>query len=156
MPEHCITVSTDSIPEKLPLPGQAKVCHALALVLCVLAVSGALLLRHDGSDGLYLLGTKWPASCPLYQNLGITCALCGLTRSFSSIARGDFLQATQFHFFGPAVFVFVCLQIPYRIYALLVTRTKNRKLKRTGIYLALALAGALLINWFIYLGGLVL
>ena len=155
MPEHCIRVSTDSMPEKLPLPGQVKVGHALVLALCVLAVSGALLLQHGG-DGLYLFGTKWPASCPLYQNLGIKCALCGLTRSFSSIARGDFSKAAQFHFFGPAVFVFVCLQIPYRIYALLATHTENRKLRLTGIYLALVLAGALLINWFVYLGGLVL
>ena len=155
MPEHCIRVSTDSIPAKLPLPGQAKVCHVVVLALCALAVSGAILLRH-GADGLYLFGTKWPVSCALYQNFGMKCALCGLTRSFSSIARGDFSKAAQFHSLGPAVFVFVCLQIPYRIHALLATHTENRKLRLVGIYLALALAGALLINWFVYLGGLVL
>ena len=155
MPEHCITVSTYSIPGKLALPGQVKVFHALVLALCLFAVSGAILLQHGG-DGLYLFGAKWPAGCPLYQNLGLKCALCGLTRSFSSIAHGDFSKAAQFHSFGLAFFVFVCMQIPYRIYALLATHTENRKFRRAGIYRGLALAGALLINWFVYLGGLVL
>ncbi len=155
MTEHCISVSTDSMSEERPLPGQAKVRHIAVLALCMLVVGGALLLRHGG-DGLYLFGIKWPASCPLYQNLGIKCALCGLTRSFSSIAKGDFSQAAQFHSLGPAFFVFVCLQIPYRIYALLATHTENRKLRFAGIYVAVVLAGALLTKWFVYLGGLVI
>ncbi len=115
---------------------------------------GSFLLSHRG-DGLRLLGIEWPVGCALYQNFGIKCALCGLTRSFSSIAKGDFSKAAQFHSLGPAFFVFVCLQIPYRINALLATHTENRKLRLTGIYLAAVLAGALLINWFVYLGGLV-
>jgi len=155
MSEQCISISTDSLAERRPLPGQARVRHTVVLVSCVLAVSGSVLLRHGG-DGLYLLGAKWPASCPLYQNLGIKCALCGLTRSFCSIAKSDFSRAAQFHSLGPAFFVFVCLQIPYRIYALLATHAENRKLRLTGICLAAVLAGALLINWFVYLGGLVL
>jgi hypothetical protein len=155
MPGQCISISTDSLPEERSLPGQARVLHVVVLALCLLAVGGALLLWH-GADGLYLFGIEWPVSCALYQNFGMKCALCGLTRSFSSIAHGDFSRAAEFHFLGPAFFVFVCLQIPYRIYALSATRTENRKLKRTGIYLGLVLVGVLLINWFVYLGGLVL
>ena len=155
MTEHCISVSTDSMPAERPLPGQAKVRHIVVLALCVLAVSGSLLLRHGG-DGLYLFGIKWPTSCPLYQNFGVKCALCGLTRSFCSIARGDFSKAAQFHSLGPAFFVFVCLQIPYIIYAQLTTHTENKRLRLTGICLALMVAGGLLINWLVYLGGLIL
>ncbi len=155
MTEHCISVSTDSMPEKRHLPGQTRVRHIIVLALCMLAVSGSLLLRHSG-DGLYLFGIKWPSSCPLYQNFGVKCALCGLTRSFSSIAKGDFSKAAQFHSLGPAFFVFVCLQIPYRIHALLITHTENKRLRLTGICLALMIAGALLINWLVYLGGLIL
>ena len=154
MPEQCISISTDSLAEERLLPGHARVRHIAVLALCVLAVSGSLLLRHGG-DGLYLFGIEWPVSCALYQNFGVKCAMCGLTRSFSSIAKGDFSEAMQFHPLGPAFFAFVCLQIPYRIHALLATHTENRKLRLTGIYLAAVLAGALLINWFVYLGGLV-
>jgi len=131
------------------------VCHTAVLGLCVFAVGGSLLLRH-GDDGLYMFGIKWPASCPLYQTLDVKCALCGMTRSFSSIAKGDVSKAAQFHSLGPAFFIFVCLQIPYRICALSARRSDSRELQSAGNYVAVVLAAALLINWFVYLGGLVL
>lgn len=143
------------MPQRRPFPGGGKVCHVVALVLCVLIVLASLILRHTG-DGLSLSGVEWPVSCALYRNFGVKCALCGLTRSFSSIARGDVSAAAQFHPLGPALFVFVCLQIPYRIYSLSPTRAEDRSLRLRGICVAAVLAGALLINWFVYLGGLVL
>ena len=155
MPEECISISTDSLTEERPLPDQARVSHTVVLALCILAVTGSLLLRHGG-DGLYLFGVKWSVSCVLYHNFGIKCALCGLTRSFSSIGGGDFSVAMRFHILGPAVFAFVCLQMVYRIYMLQTAKRQNKMLRRAGIYSALVLAGALLINWFVYLGGLVL
>ena len=155
MAEHCIGVLNNIIPARRSSPGRAKVCHIVLLALCMLVMLGSFLLRDRG-NGLSLLGTEWPVSCALYQNLGIKCGLCGLTRSFCSIAKGDFSRAAQFHSLGPAFFVFVCLQIPYRINVLLATHTENRKLRLTGICLAAVLAAALLINWFVYLGGLVL
>ena len=155
MPERCVNISTDRLAEERPLPDRARVGHIVVLALCVLAVSGSLLLRYGG-EGLYLFGIEWPVGCPLYQNFGIKCALCGLTRSFSSIAKGDVSAAAQFHPLGPALFVFVCLQIPCRIYSLLATRVEDRRLRLRGICVAAVLAGALLINWFVYLGELVL
>ncbi len=155
MPESCTSVSINSMPEGRSLQGGVKMRHIIVLALCMLVVIGSLLLRYGG-DGLYLFRITWPVSCALYQNFGITCALCGLTRSFTSMARGDIPAAIQFHPLGPAVFVFVCLQIPYRIYALWTARAENRRLRMAGIYSAIALAGALLINWFVYLGGLIL
>jgi len=127
----------------------------VVLALCVLAVGGSLLLQHGG-DGLYLFGVKWPVNCALYQNLGVKCAMCGLTRSFCSIAGGDFSAAMRFHILGPAAFAFVCLQMAYRIHLLRTAKRQNKMLRRGGICSALVLAGALLINWFVYLGGLVL
>lgn len=127
----------------------------VVLAACVLAVSGSLLLRQGG-EGLYLFGIEWPVRCALYQNFGIKCALCGLTRSFCSIAGGDFSGAMRFHVLGPAVFVFVCLQMAYRIHMLRTVGRESRKLRMAGIYSALVLAGLLMINWFVYLGGLVL
>ena len=153
MAEHCISLLSDTI--RWPSPSRAKVFHIAVLALCVLAVGGSLLLRH-GDDGLYMFGIEWPASCPLYQTLDVKCALCGMTRSFSSIAKGDVPKAAQFHSLGPAFFVFVCLQIPYRICALSARQSESRKLRFAGIYVAVVLAAALLINWFIYLGGLAL
>ncbi len=155
MPESCTNVLSDIAPKRRPSPSRSNVCHVVVLILCAFAVLASFLLRQGG-DGLYLFGIEWPVSCALYQNFGIECALCGLTRSFCSIAGGDFSAAMRFHPLGPAVFVFVCLQMVYRIRMLGMTQRKNRKLRLAGIYSAVALAGALLINWFVYLGGLAL
>jgi hypothetical protein len=132
-----------------------EVFHLIVLVLCGLAAIMSLLLHQDG-NGLRLFGIQWPVSCALYENFGIKCALCGLTRSFCAMAAGELFEAVHFHPCGPAIFVFVCLQIPYRIYALWVSREVNGVLRRIGIYVSVGLAGGLLINWFVYLGGRIL
>lgn len=121
----------------------------------MLAVMVSLLLQFDG-DELRLFGIRWPVRCALYESFGIKCALCGLTRSFCAMGTGELTEAARFHPLGPAIFVFVCLQIPYRIHALWATREEKRKLRRIGIYLAIGLGGALLINWLVYLGGFIL
>jgi len=95
--------------------------------------------------------------CFLYYNFGIKCALCGLTRSFCSLAHGNLHESLTYHILGPAIFIFVCLQIPYRIYALVVyPKAVGRKPARLSMIVTAALAAALLINWLIYIGGLVL
>lgn len=129
-----------------------KAWHLLVLVLCLFAVTVSFLMQYDGS-GLALSGIKWPLKCALFQTFGIKCALCGLTRSFCLMAKGDFRAAASFHPVGPAIFFFVILQIPYRIYALWFGTTKLVKLRRIGVYSAFGIAAALLANWIVYLGG---
>lgn len=155
MSQHCTSASISHMPEVGHSWEPEKVFHVIVLVLCVLAVTGSLLLRRDG-NGLRLLGIKWPISCALYENFGVKCALCGLTRSFCAMGTGELSAAAHFYPIGPAIFVFVCLQIPYRIHVLWAAHTEKRKLKVAGVFLAIGLAGALLINWFVYLGGLIL
>lgn len=155
MPDNCMSISSKISREQRSVAVRASEYHVIVLVLCVLILIGAFLL-NSREDGLYLFRIEWPISCALYQNFGIKCALCGLTRSFCSIAAGNFSEAIRFHILGPAVFVFVCLQIAYRIYVLRTPGMENGKLRTAGIYLASVLAGLLLINWFVYLGGLVL
>lgn len=134
---------------------EEKVFHLIVLIPCVLAVIVSLLLQQDG-NGLRLFGIWWPVHCALYENFGIKCAMCGLTRSFCAMGAGELSAAMHFHLLGPAIFVFVCLQIPYRIFVLWTTREKMRVFRLVGVYLAIGLAGILLINWWVYLGGLFL
>lgn len=135
--------------------GPETVFHFIVLASCVLVVAVSFLLQYDGQS-LQLFGGRWPFSCGLYQTFGIKCALCGLTRSFCKMAGGEVIAAIHFHAMGPAVFIFVCFQIPYRIYVLRSGHSKNGKLRQAGVYSVFGLAAALLINWFIYLGGFVL
>lgn len=130
--------------------------HIVILLLAAAIVIASLLFQRD--DGrLYLFGFRWPHHCPLYETVGVKCALCGLTRSFCLLAHGNLLQALKFHTLGPAIFAFICFQIPYRIYSVAI-RPKNvsRKLKKINLSLTMILLAAIFVNWLIYLGGLIL
>ncbi|MFC1634870.1 DUF2752 domain-containing protein [Planctomycetota bacterium] len=155
MSQSCTSISISRKAVVGPFREPEKAYHLIVLILCTLAVIVSLLLQYNG-DELRLCGIRWPVSCALYENFGIKCALCGLTRSFCAMGAGELSVAVYFHPLGPAIFIFACLQIPYRIHALWATREEKRKLRRAGIYLAIGLAGALLINWFVYLGGRIL
>ena len=43
-------------------------------------------------------------ACPIRHFTGIPCPTCGMTRSFTAIAQGDWEQAVGFHLFGPVLF----------------------------------------------------
>lgn len=134
----------------------AKVHHIIILFLCVAIVTASILLQFD-EDGLSLFGLNWPVHCFLHNTFGVKCALCGLTRSFCSLARGNLPASLRFHFLGPLIFAFICLQIPYRIWALSILPAQiNTRLTKVNSALALTLTIAVFVNWFIYLGGLIL
>lgn len=129
--------------------------HIVILLSCIGILIASLAFRSDGT-GLFLFGLKWPLHCLLNQTLDMKCALCGLSRSLCSLAHGDLKQSLDFHLLGPAVFAFICLQIAYRIYALVIYPTRpNRKLTRVNLSLAVMLAAAIFVNWLFYLGGLI-
>jgi len=132
-----------------------KMQHKIILFACIAILVGAAIL-HVSANDLYLFGHRWPVDCLLYQTFGIKCSLCGLTRSFSSLAHGNLWASVKYHYLGPAIFSFICLQIPYRIYLLRVKPGgANRILTRLNLGLAITLAIAIFVNWFIYLGGLI-
>jgi hypothetical protein len=127
--------------------------HIIILLVCVivLAVSSVLQLNNNQ---LYLFGFKWPHHCFLYRTLGVKCALCGLTRSFCSLAHGRLLMSLKLHHIAPAVFVFICLQIPHRMFWLIAgSNAVSKKLKTINLYSTATLLIAVFVNWIIYLGG---
>jgi hypothetical protein len=137
-------------------PESQKVYHIIILLVCV-AILIASLLFHVNEAELYLFGFKWPVHCFLYETFGVKCALCGLTRSVCSFAQGNFLTSLRFHLVGPAIFAFICLQVPYRIWVLVMRpRQPNKKIMKIGMGISVLIIVALLVNWLVYLGGLVL
>jgi len=130
--------------------------HIIILLLCVAILTASLLFGVNDGE-LYLFGLKWPLKCLLYDTFGIKCALCGLTRSFCSLAHGNFAQSLRFHPLGPPIFAFICLQVPYRIWAIIIhPKEMNRKLIKVNSTLTVILLIAIFVNWLVYLGGLVL
>ncbi|MBN2130767.1 MAG: DUF2752 domain-containing protein [Sedimentisphaerales bacterium] len=126
----------------------------LAVSLAVLA--GSFLLRpHEG--GLSLFGCRWPFYCWLHETFGLRCALCGMSRSFCALAHGHVAASLAFHPLGPAAFVLFCLEIPYRVPALSGrSRRRRATLKKAHAWAVALVAVAILVNWLLYLGGLVL
>jgi hypothetical protein len=62
----------------------------------------------------------------------------------------------KFHAIGPAIFAFICLQIPYRIWSIIIRpRQVNKKLVRVNAAVLIIILAAVFINWVIYLGGLI-
>jgi hypothetical protein len=60
---------------------------------------------------VYVPGRMPPVSrCLMSEVLGIPCPLCGMTRSFCSLARGQWADSFVYHPLGPVVFA-MCVGI---------------------------------------------
>ncbi len=130
--------------------------NVMVLIGCALVLLAAFVFS-PGEHGLSLFGFRWPFGCRLYETFGIRCSLCGMSRSFCSLAHGDMAAAFRFHRLGPALFVLFCLEVLYRLYALATgTQPVHQKLKRLHVGIVLTACAALLLNWLSYLGGLAL
>jgi len=132
-----------------------KAYHLIVLLACaaVLTVSFVLQPREEG---LSLLGYRWPFHCWLNEYLGVNCALCGMSRSFCSLAHGDFGASLAFHGVGPFLFLFFCLQIPYRLYALaILPRAVHPGLMKAHLALVMVLCAGMACHWLLYLEGLI-
>jgi hypothetical protein len=80
-----------------------------------------------------------------------------MSRAFCSLAHGDLAASVRFHPLGPVVFVLFCLEVPYRLYALLrLPKPLPVVLRKVHFGGAALVATALLANWLLYLGGLIL
>ncbi|MHC4068621.1 MAG: DUF2752 domain-containing protein [Planctomycetota bacterium] len=135
---------------------EGKLPHVLILSVCVVVTAGSVVLEFE-DGGLLILGLNWPMRCPLYDFFGVKCALCGLTRSLCFTAEGQLGEAFGMHSLGPVIFLFICVQIPYRI-AVLTTGPKkvSGKIKKTNMVLTVMVLTAIFVNWLIYIGGLLL
>lgn len=77
-----------------------------------------------------------------------------MTRSLSALGHGELSKALGYHVLGPLVFAFIIFQIPYRIWVIAKTpKPANKTIRKSHAVFAAAVIFAVLINWFIYLGG---
>jgi hypothetical protein len=118
---------------------------------CSLALVGASLLlnaRGEETVTLPILGTPLPPLCAMKGLAGWDCPGCGLTRSFVSLAHGDFARAWHFNPAGWLIFAAILLQIPFRAVQLWRLRRGLRELDAPWlIVLAWLIVVALLGQW---------
>ncbi len=129
--------------------------HLIVLLMCA-AVLAASFILSPGGDGPSFLGYRWPFHCWLHETLSIRCALCGMSRSFCSLAHGDIQASFGFHPLGPFLFALFFFQVPYRLYALVARPgTTDRRVVKVHCGLAALLCAAIAFNWLVYLEGLI-
>ena len=127
--------------------------HIIILIGCVAVLAASFIFETD-EVGLYLFGWKWPLHCVLYHTFGVKCAFCGMSRSFTAMADGNFQKAWHYHYLGAAFFVFILLQIPYRIWSLAIFPKKpNMAIQKPLLMFGTAILIAVFVNWLFYLGG---
>ena len=129
--------------------------HIIILIVCV-GIAAAMFMLNADETGVYCCGFELPVRCPLHEIAGMKCSLCGLTRSICLLAHGNFFESLKLHPIGPAIFAFIVLQIPYRIWAIIIYPGRiEEKLAKANTVLFVTLLAAVFINWIVYLGGLV-
>ena len=91
----------------------------IVIILASLTVIGiASLLEIRGERRVQLTDEGWtvPELCTYHRLTGYDCPGCGMTRSFISMAHGQWQRAWHYHPFGSILFVYIAAQIPFHIW----------------------------------------
>lgn len=94
----------------------------------------------------------------LFQHwTGLPCPACGLTTSFSLLAHGSLHDGVACHPLGALLFTLTCLSVPLGVGALLADVSVAEALSHLQARrVCVALAGALLLQWFLTLARMAL
>ena len=87
------------------------------LILAALVVIASVVLSPS-AEAVRILGVELPPLCGFRRLTGWSCPGCGLTRSFVFMGHGMLVDAWGVHKLGPALFVLVSTQIPWRVWKL--------------------------------------
>lgn len=148
-------IANDSVPLPPLVQRPSTGIHWLILALssCVIAASFVLQVRDGQTVAIPFADQPFPGVCTFRRVVGINCPGCGMTRSFVSLAHGQWASAWRFNPVGFLFFPVVAFQIPYRILQLLRIRRGQRERSLVGIdqWVLVVIAFALLAQWIVAL-----
>lgn len=75
-------------------------------------------------SGIFSAQNEHPIKCAHFEQTGVPCETCGISRSFSEIIRFDFQSAKDFNRNGIPIFLFFIIQLVFRILLSLVYARK--------------------------------
>ncbi len=102
--------------------------------------------------GVKCFGFRWPLYCTLHSLTGQECPMCGMTRSFSSIAHLEFKSALRYHRIGPLLYCFFIFAGIYHILALLRSpKPLPKKVTKTYKNFLVIIIALLIFNWILEL-----
>ena len=90
--------------------------HATFLVVSIIILLLSFLMNLEGHAGvaISLGGQTLPSLCTFRNLTGWDCPGCGMTRSFISLAHGQWYESLNYHPLGWLMFGMVAFQIPFR------------------------------------------
>lgn len=97
--------------------GSLRTLHRSVLLLTT-GILLAAVLMSPASEAVRLFGYEVPVLCGWRRLTGEACPGCGMTRSFTFMAHGLFLEAFRVHPAGPLAFLLVATQPPWRVFQL--------------------------------------
>lgn len=154
LPLNSLVPEAPAEPPPLPRPDRVRSEHRFILRICAFAIglSFLLVVLPDGQRVAFRFAPNHPLPevCPVHALFHVDCPGCGLTRSFVSLAHGDWRASLAFHHVGLLLAIVTLAQIPYRLACLkwgrcpLVTPAMER-------WVPITLIALLVGNWVIKL-----
>jgi hypothetical protein len=131
---------------------RGRYLHWLILFVCLALVITAFVLPPDQIIAKRL-GLRWHYYRILDNVFGLRCASCTLARSFSACAQGQLSRAFDYDRLGPLIFLYLILQIPYRLWSLAKApkRLPRSAIRFQAIYTVLIMA-LIIADWLLVLG----
>lgn len=135
---------------------KGRYVHLLILGVCLTIVITAFVMPPDQVMARGL-GLRWQFYCFLDKLFGLKCASCSLAQSFSACAQGQLSQAFKYDGLGPLIFLYLLLQIPYRLWSLAKApkRIARRAIRFQAGFTVLIVA-LIVVDWLLTLGGRVI
>jgi len=94
--------------------------HLIMFFICLLVLLFSFVLKVErGQVDFPGFKIHLPSACLMKTLFKIECPFCGLSRSLVESAHLNFKSAISYNLAGPAFFLFLLLQIPYRAYGFL-------------------------------------
>jgi len=116
------------------------------LISNLLILSFFILFKNSLLEFLSLV----PHFCLIDKLFGVECPVCGTTRAFCELSKGNMTNALNFNSASLLVAIFFILQIPLRIFSL-VKKNTYKKVNLLSKYLGNTILLIVLANWIIKL-----
>ena len=120
---------------------EANILISNVLIIIVFALFGGLLL-----DMVNIL----PHFCLFEKITGIQCPVCGITRAFCELSKGNIVQACKLNLSSIFIALFFISQIPLRIYSICNPHRQKNIIKISRLFGRFVFI-VIVVNWLTYL-----
>lgn len=138
--------------EENPLEKRFRAHQWVQLIFALLMVILPFFLSpaYPGEERVAIGNWRVPPICPHQVMFTQSCPGCGLIRSFTAMAHGQYRESLAYHRLGIMLYFIIAMQIPLRLYLLKKGSCGYTKRVAALIYWPVpVIIAVLVINWLI-------